>query len=595
MKNILAMIIFILCLFLFISCSPVSNNDIPAPELTAPSGDYAVTASYNESGITVLFPAVLGARSYGYTFNDSSDPTAANVEFHGGSYTMKIPLPSQSSFSDEETYNITLWASEVLDTTSVSNPNWIEVKNFNATYGRTDINSLEPHGYIVERGEHSVTIAMIDEPIPGGMDYKVVIGDNEYEFSGSQFKIDEGVRSGSFTLEIYHAYIDENEYGMIPEKLEVYAYESDKPVEMRLIADGDSLVVSDIPEGISDVDIIDINTGSVIASAEKIGVNEYTFSTFIGFDSGIFQAVAKNSDGTIKSISNNVSFTTPINKVISKVMRQHYKIVIDAVPDVDLSIFSLYMEGVPTATLDAVAKDDTIELIISGLSSDTQYSGGRITAGNRTIAIGSFKTNNFIGTYAYRCPVENPADKYMNAFIVDVKSAAENSTSKYYFYVSPEDPQYTEKLRISPLIDESAGEEPISGTLNSDGYIKYNGNEYYQFAYQWNNKKWNTSTATVNYWGTESYDTSADSYTAVTLSNAGMLGISMSAETTSSYNLVEDTDGKAYLVFYNKITGGNSLAVSVGNSAIRTNIQPDEDRFGDEARYTFVLAKEENV
>ena len=324
--------------------------------------------------------------------------------------------------------------------------------------------------------------------------------------------------------------------------------------------------------------------------------NSYTFrvSDYSGFDSGIFYAEATGSGG--RAISQNISFTVPLDELdVSDpvIMRQHYKITLPVADGVSESLFTLDLINVPTAKLSlrSTGNGHETELIISDLSSDTSYMGGRIIAGNTEIPIEAFTTEDFSGTYAYRCSVDNPGKSYMDAFIVDVKFAKESnpdSLYKYYFFASPDDPFNTDrstKIRMSPLLD---GEVPFGERID---YA--DGNTAYQVSYRWNNKKWNfNELATVYNWTVISYDASADSYTSEAISKGGLSSaLSTDATTTSSYNLIEDEDGNAYLVFFNKITSTDSLS-QVGNSYIRKNLDADSGLFGENAPYTFVLSLE---
>ena len=366
---------------------------------------------------------------------------------------------------------------------------------------------------------------------------------------------------------------------------------------MDLRISGSSLSVSDIPAGYDKLEIVNEETGGILASALINGRTSWTFnlSDYSGFDSGIFYAAATGENGRI--ISQNVAFTVPLDELdvsAPVVMRQHYKITLPVADGVSASLFTLDLINVPTAQLELrpTGNGNEAELIITGLSSDTAYMGGRIIAGETEIPVEAFTTEDFIGTYIYESPVKDPGKGFMDKFVVDVKFAKEtnpDSLSKYYFFASPDDPfntTHSTTIRMSPLID---GEVPYGERIDYT-----DGNKPYQVAYRWNNNKWNFNEfAEVYNWAVLSYEASSDSYTAEAVSKGGIPGLTTDAITTSSYNLVEDVSGNAYLVFFNKITGGDSMA-SIGNSYIRKNIEPDEELFGkDNAAYTFVLAMEE--
>lgn len=588
-------LLLVLSVLLF-SCSPVRYGELETPEIVADPESFALEASWNEGGITATFNAIDEARSYGYTFDDDENPITGRVTFHeGGIYSMSIPFPER----ERNEYEITIWASKSLDPSSVDNPEWMQIATQTAEYGRVDINSIEPDAYIVERGEDYVDIAVINAPLSDRLNYKmlykVVTADGEEEtFDTSEFRVKD-IPAGETEITLYHAYSDEGVFGEDPQVIRVEPY-NNEAVVMDISISGSSISVSNIPSGYDKLEIINSETDGVLASFDLDGDLSHTFriSDYSGFDSGVFYAVATGSDG--RAISKNISFTVPLDELdVSDpvIMRQHYKITLPVADGVSESLFTLDLINVPTAKLSLrpTGNGHETELIISDLSSDTSYMGGRIIAGNTEIPIEAFTTEDFSGTYAYRCSVDNPGKSYMDAFIVDVKFAKESnpdSLYKYYFFASPDDPFNTDrstKIRMSPLLD---GEVPFGERIDYE-----DGDASYQVSYRWNNKKWNfNERATVYNWTVVSYDVSADSYTSEAISKGGLSSaLSTDATTTSSYNLIEDEDGNAYLVFFNKITSTDSLS-QVGNSYIRKNLDADSELFGENAPYTFVLSLE---
>ncbi len=591
-------LLLVLSVLLF-SCSPVRYGELETPEIVADPESFALEASWNEGGITATFNAIDEARSYGYTFDDDENPITGRVTFHeGGIYSMSIPFPER----ERNEYEITIWASKSLDPSSVDNPEWMQIATQTAEYGRVDINSIEPDAYIVERGEDYVDIAVINAPLSDRLNYKmlykVITADGEektFETDETDKFPVENIPAEETEITLYHAYSDEGVFGEDPQVIRVEPY-NNEAVVMDISISGSSISVSKIPSGYDKLEIINSETDGVLASSDLDGRTSHTFSVldYSGFDSGVFYAVATGSGG--RAISQNISFTVPLDELdVSDpvIMRQHYKITLPVADGVSESLFTLDLINVPTAKLSLrpTGNGHETELIISDLSSDTSYMGGRIIAGNTEIPIEAFTTEDFSGTYAYRCSVDNPGKSNMDAFIVDVKFAKESnpdSLYKYYFFASPDDPFNTDrgtKIRMSPLLD---GEVPFGERID---YA--DGNTAYQVSYRWNNKKWNfNERATVYNWTVVSYDVSADSYTSEAISKGGLSSaLSTDATTTSSYNLIEDEDGNAYLVFFNKITSTDSLS-QVGNSYIRKNLDADSELFGENAPYTFVLSLE---
>ena len=565
-------------LLLLFSCSPVSYGELTAPEETVDE-NFAeeASATWNEDQMTILFPAVSWARTYGYSFSDD-DPIAGRTVFHedDGSYTMIIrALPDP--VNDE--YSVTLYATSNND----GSGNWRELCTIeNVEHARADIDSFAPDAYISERKEDSVVIHVTNDP--ADMVYKVIFSDGKEtaEFDDAVFTVT-GIGRGETALEVVHRYADETEYGRFGAELTVPAFEME--AAMSLEVQGSSLRLSGLPSGYTAVSIVNTDTGSVLATASNAG-STITFSSFEGFDSGLFRAEATN--GKRKVISNTVAFTAPVTVSETDVMRQHYKVTIPVVEGIDTSLFSAEIIGAPQARLQVVLNEEGNEadLIVSNLSSDTAYSNGYILVDDHAIiTIPEFRTDSFEGTYAYRSTVHS--DKSMDAFIVEVRLAPASPTSKYYFYASPEDPFNTEKrddMRISPLRDEG---EPGYGSA-----IKYDGNTDYQRTYRWNNEKWNTSPFDPSTWQVESYIAEADSYEA----NVRSVTSLATAVTTSKYDLTEDSEGNAMIVFFNKITGGDNYAIAAGNAFIRQNSSPDVEKYGeDDAAYTFELKLEEGV
>ena len=588
-------LLLVLSVLLF-SCSPVRYGELETPEIVADPESFALEASWNEGGITATFNAIDEARSYGYTFDDDENPITGRVTFHeGGIYSMSIPFPER----ERNEYEITIWASKSLDPSSVDNPEWMQIATQTAEYGRVDINSIEPDAYIVKRGEDYVDIAVINAPLSDRLNYKmlykVITADGEEKtFETDKFTV-ENIPAGETEITLYHAYSDEVVFGEDPQVIRIEPY-NNEAVVMDISVSGSSISVSNIPSGYDKLEIVNSETDGVLASYDLDGRTSHTFSVsdYSGFDSGVFYAVATGSDG--RAISKNISFTVPLDELdVSDpvIMRQHYKITLPVADGVSESLFTLDLINVPTAKLSLrpTGNGHETELIISDLSSDTSYMGGRIIAGNTEIPIEAFTTEDFSGTYAYRCSVDNPGKSNMDAFIVDVKFAKESnpdSLYKYYFFASLDDPFNTDrstKIRMSPLLD---GEVPFGERIDYE-----DGDTSYQVSYRWNNKKWNFNEfATVYNWTVVSYDASADSYTSEAISKGGLSSaLSTDATTTSSYNLIEDEDGNAYLVFFNKITSTDSLS-QVGNSYIRKNLDADSELFGENAPYTFVLSLE---
>ena len=565
---------------LITACAPVAYSDLSDPGISVPeAGAEIINASYNENNVIAVFPAITGARSYGYSF-DNSNILAGNTEFSDGIYTMSFPKPAGFSESD----SFSLYASPSRNP-SDGNPGWVWFADVTgAGYEAVDINSVAPEGYVSERTENSVTIAFVNQP--GEMEYKAVVpGVGEVEGSGSEITITGLSTDASYSIAIYHRYKGHGEYGDKSSVITVGSYDSDEV--LRISSSRKAITVSQLPAVAGELSIVNDATGAVLVSATTEGENSHTFTEedITLFDTGIFHAVFRSNGSEV--VSGNIPYTAELTVESYDVMRQHYVAYIPAPEGIDTTVFSIALAGVPTAECNVEWIDGNAVVTVSGLSSLTAYTGS-ITSGDETYPL-SFTTEGFAGRYRF---LDGTAEgKYeVGEFVVDVEKAAEGSSTRYYFYASSEDPHSTAdqgRLRISPLIDSSLEEVP-------EGDIDYNGSEYYQKAYRWNNTKWNAADgAEVKSWLIKSYSPSGDSYVSIVSSTASMFGLTTSAETTTRFMLEEDEDGNASLIFFNKITGG--AFASVGNNMIRKNPNPDTARFGEDAPFTFELGLEETV
>lgn len=571
-------LICLVLLPLLAACAPVEYGDLADPGIDVSAGTGEVRASYNDNGITAVFPALEGARSYGYSFSGEK-PIAGSVVFDDGYYRMSLPKPDYTA--DE--YSFELYASESRNPSEEADPGWVRFASVTASYAPVDIDAVVPEGYVSARLEDSVTIAFINQP--GDMEYKAVLPDGKEIESGEDTITITGLSASShYDIEIYQRYSGTEIYGRNPGVVSVEAYD---PEEVLCIAvDGKAITVSALPSASGRLSIVNDGTGAVLVSAETSG-SSHTFreSDITLFDTGIFHAVFEY-DG--KSVSSgNIPYTAELNVSSYDVMRQHFAAAIPAPEGIDTGVFSAVITGVPSAQCDAVWVDGNAIVTISGLSSLTSYEGS-INAGTESYPL-SFTTEGFEGSYRFLNESVTDESKYMREYAVDVKIAESGSASRYWFYASSDDP-HSEELgyspRISPLIDPSLEDVP-------EGAIDYNGNAYYQQAYRWNNTKWNSSNATLNTWRVMKYTASGDSYESIASSNASMFNLTVDAETTSRFILEEDKEGNATLIFFNKITGGafNSIA----NNMIRKNPDPNTARFEDDAPFTFELKLEESV
>ncbi len=573
--------ICLLLISLIAACTPIEYADLADPGIDVSVDEGDIRATYNEKGITAVFPALTGARSYGYSF-EGNDPIAGSVVFDEGFYRMSIPKPDYSA--DE--YAVRLYASGSRNPSEAGDAGWVEFAAVNAPYAPVDIDAVVPEGYVSERREDSAVIAFLNQP--GDMEYKAVLpGGEEFVSSDETITISGLSASSSYDVEIYQRYKGTGIYGKHSGLVSISAYDPDEI--LGIAVNGKAITVSSLPSASGTLSIVNDVTGAVLVSAETAGSGSHTFSEddISLFDTGLFHASFKGNG--VEKESGSIPYTAGIDVISYDVMRQHYEAMIPAPEGIDTDVFSAVITGVPSAECNAEWVDGNVVLTISGLSSLTSYEGS-INAGSESYPL-SFTTEGFEGRYRFfdEDVTNDNEKKFMKEFVVDVESADNGSTSRYWFYASAEDPHPAEgssRPRISPLIDPSLEASP-------SGVIDYNGNNYYQKAYRWNNTKWNASGAEVLSWQVERYTPSGDSYESLASSTASMFMMTVTAETTSRFILEEDSDGNASLIFFNKITSDG--IASVGNSSIRQNMNPDTDRFGSNAPFTFILDLEETV
>ncbi len=581
------------------SCKPVEYKELAAPSIDS-NLNMSLSGVNDGTNIYITIPAVSTARSYGYTIDNGTAEQGPVIKiidtvFSNGTYVLMIP-----SADVEADASLTFWASPSAEPSASS---WVKIGTVSSIETAPDI-SVEPEGYMAEREETSAVIIMRNEPVPSLMIYKVIEAEGkeiEYSSDLNVITISGLNQDETYTIEIFHAYRNEPEnFGNTPLSLDIPAYDSSVILDIAETSAGDGIEIRGSIEGLADMKLVNLDTG-----------NEYSMeeSSFIfpSFDSGLFQVEAES--GSNKVTSDILYYTTPIENFIQNetIGRQHYWFDLAVADGINAEDFDVSVRGCEV-DVDTSSSNGIASFTVSGLESSSDYTVS-IRYKDEDPYRETITTDSFGGTYIFSGNAYDmdKKDPYDFNFAVDV-SLNDNygpgeSGYRYYFYVSPLDEKHTlpngqpvieNEVRISPLIDPAV--DGASTGDSEENYINYIGSSSYQLAYQWNNEKWNTSTATVNKWFIDSASATADSYKTQVSSNAdfelfpGSKPLNTNAITTTEFAFIEDYEGNPFIRFCNKITGGDPFA-TIGNQYLIKNANPIS---GDD-EYTFRLyLQEEN-
>lgn len=576
-----AMLIAILIILAVLtSCKPVEYKELTADGIDS-SVPFNGEAISNGNLISVSFKAIPGARSYGYTFPEGSDKPAPGVitDFMSGTYGMTINL-----YGGEEYSYVTIWASPYVDPSSASDPGWIKLKTISVSREIPDINTVKPQGFISERTENSAIIVMTDEPFPGQMVYDVTADDNkEVKFTQDINVIYiEDISNEALAVTVRHAYKpaegEDPVFGTGTASFDLEPADFKVFVDISVSEDGERIFISDpaVFDGYTEIKLVNIDNEN--DSYEITDVNDPF--VFDRFDTGLFQIQAKKGDEEEPSLASNIiQYTTPLsifideNKTEERSGRQHYWLSIPVAEGITASDFEAIIIENPSLEPTITISDGKASISFSDLSSVSDYTA--VIAAGDSYYRDAFTTKSFEGVYSFSGTVKytpliwEKEDKNFN-FTVNV--VANEKDYKYLIYAVDSDIG-SETIRISPLYAAELGD------YSEEDPIPYEGNSSYQRAYQWNNKKWNSSPFDPDNWKVLSNGTVEIDYYEyyVQSSAAGFYPI-----TKTSFEFLENDDSSAVLIFYNKIQGNESdTDVKMGNNALRKNAEGDP--------FTFIL------
>ncbi len=594
MKSILITLLLISA----ISCSPMYYKDLgtePSSSLSFDRDEYMLSAEDSGENIEVRFEAISNARSYGYGTSIRNVVKLADGEmsFSNGIYSVSIPktsaalkgISSSGSALSKEAGKLSI----IVFASTHDNPenDWIIVKSVAVDLVLEGPPSLS----YSNRMEDSVVLE--DKSNAEDITYSVTTSDGlTVEFDSDQLPYTlSGIGGDALTLTVSHKYTGTDEFAEEKQSIEIPAYDIRQSEIHYTVEEDGSVTVSNLPAG--EYKHIGLYRVNASGQAQEISVLPYngeggeatfpsdTFGT--GFYASSVKVIVYNetADDESAKLSEVFSYERDIEKLNERVGRQSYSVEIPVSSELNISSDNVKLSGVSGASVSV--SDNMIRISASKLISLSDYT---LTLqidvpdyGPVTKTIG-FTTRSFAGEYIWKASASGGAEQ----FAVIVEQAPEGSKGNYYVYTSPNDIAFSsggyQKLRIAPLY-ESDSDFPSGGVSFSDA----------PEAYRWNNSKWNSSSQkplSLSFIRT-TYIT-RDNVSAVVGSKANAYVTTIEVETTSSTEFIEKEDGTCLLVFYNKMTGGSGIGVSMGNDALRKNPSPDESNFEtDEYHYALVL------
>ncbi len=585
-----------------IGCTPMYYKDLgqeASPSLSFDRDKYSFEAEDNGENIEMHFEAISNARSYGYGISAKNVIrfNEGDITFENGVYTATIPKSSDAlrSYSPVSSLNSFSREAGKLDliifasTKDVPEDDWIIVKSTSVDLVLSGAPSLS----VTDRKENSVVLESRDAV--EDITYSVSVnGERSIEFDSSAlpYTID-NIGMEALTLTISHKYTGTDSFSDEMQTIDIPAYDiRQSEIQYALEEDG-AITVSNLPEGeykhiglyktcsdgsLTELSVIDYDGtgGERIFTSDVLGNGFFASSLKIV----VFN---ENADEENAKLSSVFSVERDIERQNEKIGRQSYSVQIPVSPLVSITAESIRLSGINEASVTVSDGFINISIAAGTLISRTKYSlkltitvpdYGPVT---KTI---DFETKSFAGEYIWEATKTGGAEQ----FAVLVEHAPESSKANYYIYTSPNDIAFSsgnyEKLRISPLY-ENDSDIPSSG-------VSYNETPQ---AYKWNNEKWNNSDQkpiSLSYLKT-TYN-SKDYVSAVVGSTANALITTITVETTSSVQFIEKEDGTCLMVFYNKMTGGASIGVDMGNKALLKNPAPNSDNFEtDEYHYALIL------
>ena len=594
MKKRIKDILYILLVIFLFGCSPMPYEDLSddSNSISIDRNDYEIEATENGDYIEVKFQSISNARSYGYGLSSDNVTklSLSELTFSGGYYTVKISKDIFSSNTESTPvtqsraaggkFSIIMFAS----TSSTPSDDWILLKSVDVALSLT----IAPNLNVSNRHEDSVVFDARSEAVSGGMTYSISYGENKtVQFDSSELPYTlEGVGSEAFEITVSHKYTGTSSYYDQTQTLSVPEFdERQADIDMTLNADG-SISLSGIPENalkMANYAVVSVGSDGKFTSIHSAKNNlsgSATLSSDVfgeGFYAGTIRIAFYNNspDDSSSVISPSIDYAADVNKLKKneKIGKQSYSVSIPVSDLLGLNDGNIKVSGISDVSIEKSFENDMLNISIGAgqLISKTKYSltisfeipsYGTVT---RTL---DFTTGSFAGTL-YEWRYDNS-----NQFAVIVEDAPAGSPFNYYVYTSPSDIKYNgQKLRLSPLYEH---DEDLP-----DGGVSYSDSPE---AYKWNNSKWNNSGINPSSLNDIRTTIINKDYTSAEVDSSAS-GFDVTTTTSVQFKETEDA---LYLIFYNYITGGDSLGVTFGRKELASNPDADPAKF-ETSDYHFAL------
>ncbi len=579
MKKIVILLICILIGSVFISCNAEIVNTLPEETVKLDSSDIVVSSS--GSTLEVKFSAVAYADQYGYIINGETE------------HPIEVTINASDSYCSFSVNTVSKPTGFITVYGKTTNSDvWVQIAS--ETYG-VSIDDTAPDVFLSVRNETDIELEV--NPILDllYLTYKVEIqGDEptrEIEYDGTDILLSEGKikidglsQTGNYTIIVSHKLVESSEYSPKTTTIIVPAYSINASIELSTT--DNAFVINNLPQDTTKVTLYkrlnsDMTSESIVV---KDGIDissskEIPFSSVLkSLEHGFFYVATENE------ISNIVNITAPLMP-ISQVKENYKSAIIEF--DFDEAVNTnelLFNVSITSGTNSRITVEiEGNKVIISGLDSNTQYTGLQLNVANNQYNINSctiedFTTKSFAGengekNYEW---VEKSTSHQITNFRIVVKESESESAFPYYVYYSKDDAAIkgtdyeNYDLRIMPLFDTAIQGETLP---TEDAPIDYGNNTSLQnLAYKANSEKWNSSGIDPISWyiGNADSDLNKDIVTTETISNAPVVGRTPT-ETTFSFMEYKDENGeyKPVIKFKNIITGPTS---SLGNMFLNKNV-----------------------
>ncbi len=589
-------LLLLLLTILPVSCAPMEYKDLGtemSPSLSFDRDEYVLEAEDNGEEIEIRFEAIPYAASYGYGLEsgDILKFTEDELKFSDGYYTASIsksssiftPASSALRKTSAGRVSIIIFASVK---TSPDN-DWVIVKSADVELQLKTAPSLSYSA----RTENSIVLENREGAV-SGITYSVSAdGRVLAEFTSDKlpFTLD-NLGPEAISLTIAHKYTGTESYAEALQTLDIPEYDMRQSDILIAAGSDNTITVSNLPEGeYSAIGLYSVLADGTMNEISRIAYDgtggERVFPSSVFGDgyfiadirAAVYKDTVNDEDALLSEV---VSYERDIERRSERIGRQSYSVLIPLSPLLGLTEENISVSGASSSFL---MTEEGIEITSSprSLVSRTDYTITltlSVPSYGKVVKKIEFRTDSFKGEYIWTASGSGGARQ----FAVLVEEAPATARCNYYVFTSPSDIAFEndvyKKLRINPLYENDSD-------LPSGGVSYGNAPE----AYRWNNEKWNSS------------DNKPDKLTSISTTiiskdhvsaDVGSKAMGFSVVTTSSTEFIEKDDGTCLMVFYNEMTDGSSIAVSMGNKALLKNTAPKSENF-EESGYHYALLLQE--